>query len=106
MIGFGITFVVSRVYVTFLDFRGRRCKLGTQCVFRLGDHIWPKQVRREMPWANQRPILSGGVSASMDVPILGKGMGSARYDTGEKMRYSYVRPDGATYDVSDMVEEG
>jgi len=30
---------------------------------------------------------------------------SSRYDVGDKMRYSYVEPDGETYDISDIVEE-
>jgi hypothetical protein len=30
---------------------------------------------------------------------------SSRYEVGDKIRYSYVEPDGETYDISDIVEE-
>lgn len=30
---------------------------------------------------------------------------SSRYDSNDRMRYSYVEPDGETYDISDIVEE-
>ena len=30
---------------------------------------------------------------------------SSRYDVGDRMRYSYVEPDGETYDISDVVEQ-
>jgi len=30
---------------------------------------------------------------------------SSRFDSNDKMRYSYVEPDGETYDISDIVEE-
>ena len=30
---------------------------------------------------------------------------SSRYDAGDRMRYSYVEPDGETYDISDVVEQ-
>jgi hypothetical protein len=42
----------------------------------------------------------------MDVLLPGNAMiRSARYDSGDKMRYSYVQPDGESYDISDIVEE-
>ncbi|KAG6805382.1 hypothetical protein H0H87_004448, partial [Tephrocybe sp. NHM501043] len=42
----------------------------------------------------------------MDVLLPGNAMlRSSRYDVNDRMRYSYVEPDGETYDISDIVEE-
>ncbi|KAJ6586805.1 hypothetical protein DFH09DRAFT_235062 [Mycena vulgaris] len=65
-------------------------------------------AQREATRANQRAILSASTNSvrGMDVLLPGNAMiRSARYDTGDKMRYSYVQPDGESYDISDIVEE-
>jgi hypothetical protein len=42
----------------------------------------------------------------MDVLLPGNAMlRSSRYEVGDRMRYSYVEPDGETYDISDIIEE-
>ncbi|KAJ7703317.1 hypothetical protein B0H17DRAFT_1157378 [Mycena rosella] len=65
-------------------------------------------AQREATRANQRAILSASTNSvrGMDVVFPDNAMiRSARYDTGDKMRYSYVQPDGESYDISDIVEE-
>jgi hypothetical protein len=75
-----------------------------------------EQTAPEGPAATQRgtgenpgPILAASTNSMRGVDVLLPGNGmirSARYDTGagEKMRYSYVRPDGMTYDVSEIIK--
>ncbi|KAK6985243.1 heat shock protein, partial [Favolaschia claudopus] len=65
-------------------------------------------AQREATRANQRAILSASTNSvrGMDVLLPGNAMiRSARYNADEKMRYSYVQPDGESYDISDIVEE-
>ncbi|KAJ3554072.1 hypothetical protein NM688_g3294 [Phlebia brevispora] len=57
--------------------------------------------------ANQRAILSAQSNSArgLDVLLPGNAMiRSSRYDVDDRMRYSYVEPDGETYDISDIVE--
>ncbi|KAF9460951.1 hypothetical protein BDZ94DRAFT_862770 [Collybia nuda] len=64
--------------------------------------------QREATRANQRAILSAQTNSvrGMDVLLPGNAMlRSSRYDSNDRMRYSYVEPDGETYDISDIVEE-
>ncbi|KAG6811179.1 hypothetical protein H0H92_008663 [Tricholoma furcatifolium] len=64
--------------------------------------------QREATRANQRAILSAQTNSvrGMDVLLPGNAMlRSSRYDVNDRMRYSYVEPDGETYDISDIVEE-
>ncbi|KAF8056706.1 hypothetical protein FPV67DRAFT_1531114, partial [Lyophyllum atratum] len=65
--------------------------------------------QREAKRANQqRAILSAQSNSvrGMDVLLPGNAMlRSSRYDVNDRMRYSYVEPDGETYDISDIVEE-
>ena len=64
--------------------------------------------QREATRANQRAILSAQTNSvrGMDVLLPGNAMlRSSRYDSTDRMRYSYVEPDGETYDISDIVEE-
>ncbi|KAJ6593787.1 hypothetical protein B0H19DRAFT_1092005 [Mycena capillaripes] len=71
----------------------------------------PREIiaaQREATRANQRAILSASTNSvrGTDVLLPGNAMiRSARYNTEDKMRYSYVQPDGETYDISDIVEE-
>ncbi|KAJ7045395.1 hypothetical protein C8F04DRAFT_1025017 [Mycena alexandri] len=65
-------------------------------------------AQRAAQRANQRAILSASSNSQrgLDVVLPNNGMiRSARYNTDDKMRYSYVQPDGETYDISDIVEE-
>ncbi|KAJ6475248.1 hypothetical protein C8R47DRAFT_1323907 [Mycena vitilis] len=65
-------------------------------------------AQREATRANQRAILSASTNSvrGMDVLLPGNAMiRSARYNTEDRMRYSYVQPDGESYDISDIVEE-
>jgi hypothetical protein len=42
----------------------------------------------------------------VDVVLAGNAiLRSSRYEVDDKMRYSYVQPDGETYDISDIIEE-
>jgi len=42
----------------------------------------------------------------VDVMLPGNAMlRSSRYDTGDRMRYSYVEPDGETYDITDIMDD-
>lgn len=64
-------------------------------------------AQRAATRANQRAILSTQVNSvrGLDVLLPGNAMlRSSRYDS-DRMRYSYVQPDGETYDISDIVEE-
>ncbi|KAJ7218144.1 hypothetical protein GGX14DRAFT_357992 [Mycena pura] len=65
-------------------------------------------AQREATRASQRAILSASANSvrGMDILLPGNAMiRSARQETGDKMRYSYVQPDGESYDISDIVEE-
>ncbi|KAH8110000.1 hypothetical protein DFH11DRAFT_1547893 [Phellopilus nigrolimitatus] len=65
-------------------------------------------AQRAASRANQKAMLSTQANAQrgVDVMLPDKGMlRSQRYDTDNRMRYSYVQPDGETYDISDIVEE-
>ncbi|KAJ7188395.1 hypothetical protein C8R46DRAFT_979491 [Mycena filopes] len=65
-------------------------------------------AQRAAQRANQRAILSASSNSvrGMDVVLRGNAMiRSARDNTEDKMRYSYVQPDGESYDISDIVEE-
>ncbi|KAL5513124.1 BUD14 [Sanghuangporus vaninii] len=65
-------------------------------------------AQRAASRANQKAILSAQANSQrgIDVMLPDKAMlRSQRIDTDSKMRYSYVQPDGETYDVSDIVEE-
>jgi len=56
----------------------------------------------------QRTILSTQTNSSRGVDVLLPGnavIRSSRYDSDDKMRYSYVEPDGETFDISPIVEE-
>ncbi|KZT20594.1 hypothetical protein NEOLEDRAFT_1100616 [Neolentinus lepideus HHB14362 ss-1] len=58
--------------------------------------------------ANQRAILSAQTNSVRGVDVLLPGnamLRSSRYDVDDRMRYSYVDPDGETYDISDIVEQ-
>jgi hypothetical protein len=58
--------------------------------------------------ANQRAILSAQTNSVRGVDVLLPDhamIRSSRYELDDKMRYSYVQPDGETYDISDIVEE-
>ncbi|KAG6853228.1 hypothetical protein H0H87_008757, partial [Tephrocybe sp. NHM501043] len=64
--------------------------------------------QREATRANQRAILSARTNSvrGMDVLLPGNAMlRSSCYDVNDRMRYSYVEPDGETYDISDIAEE-
>ncbi|KAF8210108.1 hypothetical protein K438DRAFT_1809021 [Mycena galopus ATCC 62051] len=64
-------------------------------------------AQREATRANQRAILSASTNSVRGTDLLLPGnamIRSARYNTDEKMRYSYVQPDGEAYDISDIVE--
>lgn len=58
--------------------------------------------------ANQRAIIlstQANSARGLDVILPGNAMiRSSRYDVDDRMRYSYVEPDGETYDISDIVE--
>ncbi|KAJ2934731.1 hypothetical protein H1R20_g2376, partial [Candolleomyces eurysporus] len=65
-------------------------------------------AQRAATRANQRAILSAQSNSvrGMDVLLPGNAvLRSSRYDANDRMRYSYVEPDGETYDISDIVEE-
>ncbi|KAI0676650.1 hypothetical protein C8Q78DRAFT_961780 [Trametes maxima] len=65
-------------------------------------------AQRAATRANQRAILSANTNTlrGLDVLLPGNAMiRSSRYDVDDRMRYSYVEPDGETYDISDIVEE-
>jgi hypothetical protein len=65
-------------------------------------------AQRAASRANQKSILSAQTNSVRGVDVLLPGnamLRSSRYDSGDKMRYSYVEPDGETYDISDIVEQ-
>ncbi|KAI0687276.1 hypothetical protein C8Q76DRAFT_830441 [Earliella scabrosa] len=65
-------------------------------------------AQRATTRANQRAILSAQANSTrgLDVLLPGNAMiRSSRYEVDDRMRYSYVEPDGETYDISDIVEE-
>lgn len=79
------------------------------------EDVKPKQLSRQEIIAaqraasreKQRAILSTQANALRGVDVLLPGnamIRSSRYDSNEKMRYSYVQ-DGESYDISDIVEE-
>lgn len=58
--------------------------------------------------ANQRAILSAQTNSvrGMDVLLHNNAvLRSARFDSSDRMRYSYVEPDGESFDISDIVAE-
>ncbi|KAK7056228.1 protein phosphatase regulator [Paramarasmius palmivorus] len=65
-------------------------------------------AQREALRATQRAILSTQTNSHRGVDVLLPGnarLRSSRYEADDRMRYSYVQPDGEIYDVSDIVEE-
>jgi len=65
-------------------------------------------AQREAFRANQRAILSTQTNSVRGVDVLLPGnarLRSSRYEHDNRMRYSYVEPDGETYDISEIVEE-
>ncbi|THH15518.1 hypothetical protein EW146_g4969 [Bondarzewia mesenterica] len=65
-------------------------------------------AQRAATRANQRAILSAQTNSVRGVDVLLPGnamIRSSRYEVDDRMRYSYVQPDGETYDISDIVEE-
>ncbi|KAI0759722.1 hypothetical protein BD413DRAFT_487436 [Trametes elegans] len=65
-------------------------------------------AQRAATRANQRAILSANKNSlrGLDVLLPGNAMlRSSRYEVDDRVRYSYVEPDGETYDVSEIVEE-
>ncbi|KAH9887608.1 hypothetical protein C8Q73DRAFT_794614 [Cubamyces lactineus] len=65
-------------------------------------------AQRAATRANQRAILSANANSlrGLDVLLPGNAMiRSSRYEVDDRMRYSYVEPDGETYDISDIVEQ-
>ncbi|KAI5117770.1 hypothetical protein M0805_003589 [Coniferiporia weirii] len=65
-------------------------------------------AQRAASRANQKAMLSTQANSQrgVDVVLPDKGMlRSQRHDTDSRMRYSYVQPDGESYDISDIVEE-
>jgi hypothetical protein len=65
-------------------------------------------AQRAASRATQRAILSTQSNASHGVDVLLPGnamIRSSRYEIDERTRYSYIDPDGETYDVSDIIEE-
>lgn len=55
--------------------------------------------------ATQRAILQENSTRGVDVLLPGNAMiRSSRYEVDDRMRYSYVEPNGETYDISDIVE--
>ncbi|KAF5384636.1 hypothetical protein D9757_007468 [Collybiopsis confluens] len=65
-------------------------------------------AQRQASRANQQAMLSTQANNLRGVDVLLPGnvrLRSSRYDADDRMRYSYVLPDGEAYDVSDIVEE-
>lgn len=65
-------------------------------------------AQRAATRANQRAILSAQANTARGLDVLLPGnaiIRSSRYELEDRMRYSYVEPDGETYDISDIVEE-
>ncbi|KXN88348.1 Tip elongation aberrant protein Tea4 [Leucoagaricus sp. SymC.cos] len=64
-------------------------------------------AQRAASRANQMAILSAQSNSLRGTDILlpdNALLRSSRYDSTERMRYSYVEPDGETYDISEIVE--
>ena len=65
-------------------------------------------AQRAAQRANQRAMVSAQTNSVRGMDVLLPGnvvLRSSRYDVGDRMRYSYVEPDGETYDISDIIEE-
>jgi len=65
-------------------------------------------AQRAVTRATQHAIVSAQSNSVRGVDVLLPGnamLRSSRYDADERMRYSYVEPDGETYDISDIIEE-
>ncbi|KAG7093780.1 hypothetical protein E1B28_007427 [Marasmius oreades] len=65
-------------------------------------------AQREAFRATQRAMLSAQANSLRGVDVLLPGnarLRSARVDSDDNLRYSYVEPDGEAYDISDIVEE-
>lgn len=72
----------------------------------------PKEIiaaqRRAKQEKQREALLSTQTNSVRGVDLLLPGnvrLRSSRYDADDRMRYSYVLPDGAAYDISDIVEE-
>ncbi|KAK0455653.1 uncharacterized protein EV420DRAFT_1552502 [Desarmillaria tabescens] len=66
------------------------------------------EAQRQAKRANQMAIVSAQTNSVRGLDLLLPGnavLRSSRYDSNDRMRYSYVEPDGETYDISDLVEE-
>lgn len=64
-------------------------------------------AQRAASRATQRATLSAHSNSArgLDVILPGNAMiRSSRYEVDDRMRYSYVEPDGETFDISDIVE--
>ncbi|KAJ1308846.1 hypothetical protein OPQ81_004534 [Rhizoctonia solani] len=70
----------------------------------------PKEIiaaQREASRANQRAIITSQANSERGVDVLlpdRATLRSTRARTDDRMRYSYVLPDGEAYDISDIVE--
>ncbi|KZT13217.1 uncharacterized protein LAESUDRAFT_754209 [Laetiporus sulphureus 93-53] len=65
-------------------------------------------AQRAATRASQRAILSAQPNSARGLDVLLPGnalIRSSRYELDDRMRYSYVEPDGETYDISEIVEE-
>ncbi|KAI0938901.1 hypothetical protein AcV5_000470 [Taiwanofungus camphoratus] len=65
-------------------------------------------AQRAATRASQRAILSAQANSARGLDVLLPGnvmIRSSRYEVDDRIRYSYVEPDGETYDISDIVEE-
>ncbi|KAH8106333.1 hypothetical protein BXZ70DRAFT_433344 [Cristinia sonorae] len=64
-------------------------------------------AQRAASRANQKAILSAQTNSARGLDVLlpdNAMIRSSRYEIDDRMRYSYVEPDGETYDISDIVE--
>lgn len=79
------------------------------------EEVKPRQLSRQeiiaaqraASRANQKAILSAQMNSLRGVDVLLPGnamIRSSRYNSGDKMRYSYVQ-DGESFDISDIVEQ-
>lgn len=65
-------------------------------------------AQRAATRATQRAIVSASSNSlrGMDVVLPGNAvLRSSRYEVGDRMRYSYVEPDGESYDISEIMEQ-
>lgn len=65
-------------------------------------------AQRAVMRANQRAVLSAQTNSvrGMDVLLPNNAvLRSARFDSSDRLRYSYVEPDGESYDISDIVAD-